>query len=75
MRELDYLKEKLAYYKFWQGIVVVTDISLTGWTLSSVDEGPRVRVLLALLGIMLLTSGALLLHRRIADYIEQIRKP
>jgi len=28
--ELDRLKEQLAYLKFWQGIMVVTDISLVG---------------------------------------------
>ena len=28
MSELDRLKEQLAYLKFWQGIMVVTDISL-----------------------------------------------
>jgi hypothetical protein len=31
MSELDRLKEQLAYLKFWQGIMVVTDISLVGW--------------------------------------------
>jgi hypothetical protein len=31
MPQLDRLKERLAYLKFWLGIVVVTDISLIGW--------------------------------------------
>jgi hypothetical protein len=31
MSELDRLKEQLAYLKFWQGIMVVTEISLVGW--------------------------------------------
>ncbi len=35
MSELDHLKEQVAYLKFWQGIVVVTDISLAGWLISS----------------------------------------
>ena len=74
MRELDYLKEKVAYLKFWQGIVVVTDISLTGWAVAALDEAARVRVLLAIVGIILLTCGALALHRRIAGHIELIRK-
>jgi hypothetical protein len=35
MPELDRLKEQLAYLKFWQGIMVVTDISLVGWLVST----------------------------------------
>ena len=31
MSELDRLKEQLAYLEFWQGIMVVTEISLVGW--------------------------------------------
>jgi integron integrase len=37
MSELDHLKEEVAYLKFWLGIVVVTDISLAGWLISSAD--------------------------------------
>ena len=35
MSELDHLKEEVAYLKFWLGIVVLTDISLAGWLISS----------------------------------------
>jgi hypothetical protein len=35
--ELDHLREEVAYLKFWLGIVVVTDISLAGWLISSSD--------------------------------------
>jgi len=34
MPALDQLKEQVAYLKFWQGIMVVTDISLVGWLIS-----------------------------------------
>jgi len=33
--ELDRLKEQIAYLKFWQGIMVVTEISLVGWLIST----------------------------------------
>ena len=36
---LDRLKEEVAYFKFWQGIVVVTDISLLGWLISLLTFG------------------------------------
>jgi hypothetical protein len=74
MRRLDYLKEKIGYRKFWQSIVVVTDISMAGWFVAAADEAGTFRVILAVLGIMLLTFGALVLHRQIAAYSEEIGK-
>jgi hypothetical protein len=74
MRELDYLKEQVAYLKFWQGIVVVTDVSMAGWFVAAVEQTGAFRVTFAVLGIMLLTFGAVVLHRQIAAYIVQIRK-
>jgi len=74
MRQLDYFKEKLAYLRFWQGILVVTDISVAGWFIAAVDDAGRVRVVLALVGIMLLSCAALVLDRRISGYIEEIGK-
>ena len=44
--------------KFWLGIVVVTDISL-GWLVVAVDETDRLRIVLAVLGVVLLSFGAL----------------
>ena len=44
MPALDRLKEQVSYFKFWQGIVVLTDISLLGWLISAVDEADRLRV-------------------------------
>jgi len=38
--ELDRLKEQVAYLKFWQGIVVVTDISLGGWLVQRLIPQP-----------------------------------
>lgn len=35
MPELDRLKEHLAYLKYWQGIMVITNISLVGWLVSA----------------------------------------
>ena len=37
MPELDRLKEQVAYLKLWQGVMVVTDISLVGWLASAAD--------------------------------------
>ncbi len=33
--ELDRLKEQLVYLRFWLGIMVVTEITLVGWLIST----------------------------------------
>jgi len=38
MSELDRIKEQIAYLKYWQGVMVVTDISLVGWLITSADS-------------------------------------
>ena len=72
MPELDRLKEQLAYLKFWQGIMVVTDISLVGWLVSTADDARALTGLLAIIGIIALTVGIVVLHRQIEQRINQI---
>lgn len=72
MPDLDRLKEQVAYLKFWQGIVVVTTISLAGWLISAADTAPRLTIFLAVLGVVLLSLGIVVLHRRIERRIEHI---
>lgn len=72
MPELDRLKEQLAYLKFWQGIMVVTDISLVGWLVSTADDARALTVVLAIIGIIALTVGIVILHRQIEQRITQI---
>ena len=72
MSELDRVREQVAYLKFWQGIMVVTDISLMGWLVSTTDTSNR--VVLAVVGVMLLTFGILALHRQIDRRIDQTGK-
>ena len=72
MPELDRLKEQFAYLKFWQGIMVVTDISLVGWLVSTADDARALTVVLAIIGIIALTVGIVVLHRQIEQRINQI---
>jgi hypothetical protein len=74
MPRLDRLKEEIAYLKFWLGFVVVTTISMAGWLIVKVDEVDRLRIVLALLGIVLLSFGAVALHREIARRLKRIEK-
>lgn len=72
MSELDRLKEQVAYLKFWQGIMVVTDISLVGWLVSTADGARPLTVALAIVGVVLLTLGIVMLHRQIERRIDHI---
>ena len=74
MSELDHLKEQLAYLKFWQGIVVITDISLAGWLISSSGRAAAITVFLAVAGLVLLSLGIVVLHRKIEHRIDRIRE-
>ena len=57
MPELDRLKEQVAYLKLWQGVMVVTDISLVGWLASAADGTRPVLVALAVITVALVTTG------------------
>jgi hypothetical protein len=72
MSELDRLKEQVAYLKFWQGIMVVTDISLVGWLVSTADSARPLTVALAIVSVFLLTFGIVMLHRQIERRIDHI---
>lgn len=74
MSELDHLKEEVAYLKFWLGIVVVTDISLAGWLLSSTETAAPYTVFFAVMGLILLSAGIVVLHRRIEQRIFGIKR-
>ena len=72
--ELDRLKEQLAYLKFWQGVMVVTDISLVGWLVSTADSARALSMVLAIVGVVALSFGIVVLHRQIERRIDQIGK-
>ncbi len=72
--ELDRLKEQVSYLKFWQGIVVVTDISLGGWLISASDTAAPLTFILAVAGVVLLSLGIVVLHRQVERRIDQIGK-
>ena len=65
MPKVDRLREEVAYLKLWLGIVVVTDISLVGWVISAADGADRMRIVLAAIGIAVLSFCAVVLHRAI----------
>ena len=72
MSELDRIKEQLAYLKFWQGIMVVTEVSLVGWLISTTDTADPALWSFAAVGVILLGFGIFALHRQIERRIAQI---
>ena len=72
MSELDRIKEQLVYLRFWQGIMVVADISLVGWLASTGDTATHTLLSFAVAVVVVLSLGIFLLHRKIERRIEQI---
>ena len=72
MSELDRIREQIAYLKYWQGIMVVTDITLVGWLLTAGDSASLLIFSLAIAGVIALTLGIVRLHRQIERRIERI---
>ena len=74
MSELDRIKEQLVYLRFWQGIMVVSDISLVGWLASASDTATPTLLSFAVVVVVVLSFGIFILHRKIERRIEQIGK-
>jgi hypothetical protein len=72
MSELDRIKEQLVYLRFWQGVMVVADMSLVGWLASASDTATPTLLSFAVAVVVVLSLGIFLLHRKIERCIEQI---
>ena len=72
MPQLERLKEQIAYLKFWQGVLVVTDFSLIGWLVSNAANTPVAIVTLAVLSVAVITAGVIVLYRQIERRIDQV---
>jgi hypothetical protein len=70
--KLDKAKEQIAYLKFWLGVMVVTDISLVGWLVSSANAAPAHKVLGALVAVVVITAAGFVVHRRVERLIEAL---
>ena len=57
MSELDRLKEKLVYLRFWLGIMVATEIALVGWLISTPISANPTLWFIGAFGVLLLGAG------------------
>jgi hypothetical protein len=73
MRELDALKEELAYLRLWLGMLAVAEISLIGWLASTLETATSRLLYVALAAMMALAAGIFLIDRRIERRIVRIR--
>lgn len=74
MSELDRLKEQLIYLRFWLGIMVVTEITLVGWLISTPASPNPMLWFIGAFGAVLLGVGIFLVHRQVERRIDQIGK-
>ena len=74
MPEGDRLKEQLTYLRFWLGIMVVTEVTLVGWLISTPTSGNPTLWFIAAFGAALLGVGIYLVHRQVERRIDQIGK-
>jgi hypothetical protein len=72
MSKLDLAKEQIAYLKFWLGVMIVTDMSLVGWLVSSAEAAPAYKVWSAIVAIIVITLMGLRMHRQIERRIDTL---
>ncbi len=74
MSKSDKAKEQIAYLKFWLGVMVVTDISLVGWLVSSADSAPAHKVVGAIVAVVVITVAGFVVHRRVERPIDALEE-
>ena len=72
MSKLDVAKEQIAYLKFWLGVMVVTDISLVGWLVSSTESVPAHKAWGAVVAVIVITLAGFRVHRQIERHIDAL---
>ncbi len=74
MSKADKAKEQIAYLKFWLGVMVVTDISLVGWLISSAGSAPVHKAVGALVAVVVITVTGFAVHRRVERLIDALEE-
>ena len=72
MHQINYIKETIAYLKFWLGIMVVSEISLLGWLLANVGAASNLKSYSAILLVVVTTIPVYYVHRRIENLILRL---
>ena len=74
MSKIDKAKEQLAYFKFWLGVMVVTDISLVGWLVASAEAAPIHKGVGAVVAVVVITVAGFIVHRHVKRLIDTLEE-
>jgi len=64
----------LRNYKFWLGVMVVSDITLVGWLFTKAGVASDLKTYGAIIGITIITISALFVHKRIEHLISSLKE-
>ena len=73
MSELDKLKEEITHLRMWLGILVVIDLSLTGWLAAQYGSATNLLIVLDISGILVISGLIWALNRMIETRIDQLK--
>lgn len=74
MSALDVAKEKIAYLKFWLGVMVVADISMAGWLITSAESAPSLKAWAGIIAVVVVTFAGYNVHRQIERRIDALKE-
>jgi hypothetical protein len=74
MSKIDKAKEQLAYFKFWLGVMVLTDISLVGWLVSSAETASTHKIVGAVVAVGVITVAGFIVHRHVKRLIDTLEE-
>lgn len=71
---LDELKERLSYLKFWLGIVVATFLAIVGWVITNYSKTDFYLIICAIITAFILLCAIAILHKLITKKFEELSK-
>jgi hypothetical protein len=74
MSKLDLAKEKIAYLKFWLGVMVAVMVSLAGWFLSNFQSAHWLIVIADILALFIVGVAGHTIHMRIETMIAGLEE-
>ncbi|MBR0573849.1 MULTISPECIES: hypothetical protein [Pasteurellaceae] len=74
MSELDEAKERLAYKKFWLGVVIAIFVSVGGWFVTNLDSERHFLLIASIFIEIIMIISIYWLNNRIIKLIKHIKK-
>ncbi|MBF0238745.1 MAG: hypothetical protein HQM12_13650 [SAR324 cluster bacterium] len=74
MPELDQLKEQIGYLKFWLGLLAATGIADITWIVDHLENANDFKFLLAVIFLFAVVVAVFILHSKIEQKIDEVRR-